>query len=346
MFDEKEYKAVFSKVTASDELHQKICNRIIEHNKPSGKLLILVALIGTFFLLACGMSFGGVSMLEGVFGINGRHKFDAESYYIYYEDGYRQTVQAAKGERQEVDMELAARDIVPHVFEVDKSISDGNCVITAQYCLIDRSTHSGAIYLKIENPPSYQISNSGKLLWMNESGQWYPYLNFHPIGWDYFVGNERIAYGATIEDVLYITYFFTCEESCTGMIIATDNNREQNISIDFPLNTSLKTINDADGRIIISPFAIKLDSASFGINFMSDQEVLLNYENEEEYIVCRIKGSTKVTGYQDDIEEINNTNGSFFMDTENTAQIIFFNRLVDVERIVSICINGEVIPIK
>ena len=346
MFDEKEYRAVFSKVTASEELLQKICNMKDDCSSPSRMLLILVAVIGAFFLLACGVSFSGTSMLDGIFGINGRHKFDAESYYIYYEDGYRQTVQAAKGERQEVDMELATREIVPHVFEVGQSISDGDCVITAEYCLIDRSTNSGAVYIKIENPPSYQVSNSGKLLWMNESGQWYPYLNFNPVGWDYFVGNERIVYGATTEEVLYITYFFTCEESCTGMTITTVHNQEQKISIDFPLKTRLKTISVADDRVVISPFAMKLDSASFGINFMSDQEVLLNYENEEEYLVCRIKGAAMVTGYQEDIEEINNTNGSFFMDTENSEQIIFFNRLVDVERIVSICINGEVILVK
>ena len=344
MFDEKEYKAVFSKVTASDELRHKVCNMMDEHSSLSRKLLILAAVICAFFLLACAMSFGGKNMLDGIFGINGRHKFDAESYYIYYEDGYRQTVQAAKGGRQEVDMELAAREIVPHVFEIGQSISDGDCVITAEYCLIDRSTNSGAVYIKIENPPSYQVSNSGKMLWINESGQWYPYLNFNPVGWDYFVGNERIVYGATTEEVLYITYFFTCEESCTGMTITTDHNQEQKILIDFPLKTKLKTISIAENRVVVSPFAMKLDSTSFGINFMSDQEVLLNYENEE-YLVCRIKGAEIVTGYQEDIEEINNTNGSFFLDAENTKQIIFFNRLVDVERIVSICINGKVIPI-
>lgn len=346
MFDEKDYKAVFSKVTASDELRQKVFNLMNERRIDSRKLVVLVAVIGTFFLLACGMSFGGISMLDGIFGINGRQNFDAENYYIYYEDGYQQSVQAAKGERLEVDMELAARDIVPHVFAVDQCISDGNCIITAQYCLIDRSTKTGAVYLKIENPPYYQVSNSGKLLWINESEQWYPYLNFNPIGWDYFVGNERIAYGATTEDVLYLTYFFTCEESCAGMTITTDNNQEQIISIDFPSKTKFKTVSSEDDSVVISPFAMKLDTATFGINFMSDQEVLLNYDNGETYLVCRIKGAAMTTSYHEDIEQVNNTNGSFFLNTENTEEVIFFNRVVDTEHIKSIHVNGEELQFK
>ncbi len=346
MFDEKDYQAVFSKVIASDELCQNIYNLTDERRTVSRKLVILVAVIGTFFLLACGMSFAGTSMLDSIFGINGRQKFDEESYYIYYEDGYRQSVQAAKGERQEVDMDLAARYIVSNVFSVDQSISDGNCVISAQYCLIDRSTKSGAVYLKIENPPSYQVSNSGKLLWTNESEQWYSYLNYNPVGWDYFVGNERIAHGATTEDILYLTYFFTCEESCSGMTIATDHHQEQKISIDFPSKTKLKTINSFDNRVVISPFAMKFDSASFGINYMSDQEVLLNYDNGETYLVCRIKGAATTTDYHEDVEQVNNTNGGFFLNTENTEEIIFFNRIVDTEHIQSIHINGEELPVK
>lgn len=337
MLNEKTFIATFSQVTAPEQLRTEIMNFQKSKKKHISKVAYFAAVISiVFFLLACANALEAGAMMEALFGKNGRESIEAERYVLQYENGRNQEVTVGSGNRTQLNTALAKDYIIPHVFEINRTIYDGDTAITVEYGIVDRACSIGAIYVKIDNPPLYRVTNRGQILWMNENNEYSPYLRSYPIGQEGFVGNEMIVEALTTDKTLYMTYLFTCESDCTGMVMQAGKMQlaQDIIQVDFPVKSEMTSLSLAEGRITLSPFGAKLDSEFFGMNFMTLDCVSIFYKNGEEYI---LQWEDKVGQHP----SVYNVNYTCFLDDENTEVVYFFNRVLDLNEVESVAVNGQ-----
>lgn len=363
MFRE-EYKAAFSRITAPEDTFNCVMHmaqgRSVRMKKGFRIMLVAVILITAMVLVGAYSGFvlyeKPQEMLEALMGINARSTYAPQEIEILYQSGDTQWMQNPGGIRTELDMELADKWIAPYIYQVGERLVDGDIVMTAEACLVDRATHTAALYLKLENSPKYEVTNRGQVWWLNENDEFYYYPKVELIGQEFFLSNFLIAEETTTENTLAVILMFTCDEGSEGMIL-TAGNSGKNVTIPFPEETDMKYLELADGKIVLSPFGAMLDSAYFGIQFWTCDIISILYKNGEEYLLHWEDPAWKK--YEEEPQEgtipydrerletreklkdpIYNCNFSVFLDEENTAVVYIFNRVLDLEEVKSVVING------
>lgn len=369
---ETEYKAAFAHVKAPENTVRRVMDMAEERNVWRKKRKFRIALVAAIVISAVvllGAYSGFVlyerpkEMLEALMGINGRSTYAAHEVVVLDENGYPIRIENPAGTRTELDMELAKKWIAPYIYQVGERIVDGDTILTAEACLIDRATHTAALYLKLENSPSYDVSSRGQVWWLNENNEFYYYPKVSMIGQDFFLSNYLIAEEMTTEDTLAVILMFTCDEGSEGMIL-TAGESGKNITIPFPEKTGMKYLELAEGKIVLSPFGAILDSGTFGIRFWTNDIISIRYKSGEEYLLhwedpawkqyeAAPQESVKIPYDEDRWETmenlkdpIYNSNFSVFLDEENSSVVFIFNRVLDLDEVKSVVINGMEYPVE
>lgn len=369
---ETEYKAAFAHVKAPENTVRCVMGKAEERNIWQRKRkfrIALVAAIVTSAMVLLGAYSGFVlyerpqEMLEALMGINGRSTYAPYENVILSPEGYPIRIENPAGSRTELDMKLAKKWIAPYIYQVGERIVDGDTVLTAEACLIDRATHTAALYLKLENSPSYDVSSRGQLWWLNENDEFYYYPKISLIGQDVFLSNFLIVEEMTTENTLAVILMFTCDEGSEGMIL-TAGESGKSITIPFPEETGMEYLELAEGKIVLSPFGAILDSGTFGIRFWTNDIVSIRYKSGEEYLLhwedpaWKQYESAPVVGekipFDEDRKEtwenlkdpIYNSNFSVFLEEENSSVVYIFNRVLDLDGVKSVVINGVEYPVE
>lgn len=367
---EQEYKAAFSRVAMPDNAREEIMalprKHVLRRKKYRSRLLLAAAIVaGAMALLGAYSGFvlyeRPQEMLEALMGINGRSSYGSYENVVLSPEGYPLRIENPSGNRTELDIDLARKWLAPYIYQVGERITDGQTVLTAEACLIDRATKTGALYLKLENSPKYDVSSKGQVWWLSEQEEFYYYPDISMIGQDTFFSSYFLAEDMTTEDTLAVVYLFTCGEESRGMILSAGDSKES-ITIPFPDETGMQYLEIGDGEIILSPFGALLDSGRLGIRFWTSDIVSIVYQSGEEYLLHWEDPAWKkyetepVQGQKIPYDEerqqtwenlkdpVYNSNFSVFLDEENTQLVYIFNRVLDLDEVKSVVINGIEYP--
>lgn len=336
MLNKSVYRESFRHVRTSDKVRNHVIQFAEKRPVPgrNARILLLAALIASLFLLTAFSfiqfkKYGNPGqMLEAILGENGRSTYSAQQVTTRYG-----TMQYGGGTRYELDMQLAEKYIAPNIYEVNQTIVSGEREFTVEACIVDKASLTGALYYRLENPPEYQISNRGAIYWMCDGPDLNPFLYIEMDGC-ITIGNHMVVEAMSTDTVLYGTYQFVVEEDCDWMRISLRDSQEQ-IIVPFPEDIQMQYIKLDDGGIILSPFGASIDAEKYGINFRTLDVISIHLANGEEY---ELQWEDQEGETPNRKESRYGCNVSFFTDSGNVVYI--FSRVLDIEHVRSIVING------
>lgn len=336
MFNKKVYQETFDHVRASEQIRNQIIQ--VEANKTvpvrKTRILFLAAVIASLFLLTAFSCIqfknynNPAQILEGIFGKNGRSSYSAQQVITQYGK-----MQYGGGTRYELDMQLAEKYIAPYIYEVNQTIVSEKQAFTVEACIVDKASLTGALYYRLENPPEYQISNRGAIYWMCDGPDLDPFLSVEMDACN-AIGNHLIVEAMTTENVLYGTYQFVIEKDCDWMRITLRDSQTQ-ITIPIPEETQMPYIELDDGGIVMSPFGAAIDAKKYGITFRTLDVISIYLADGEEYELQWEDQAAEAPNLK---ESRYGCNVSFFSDSGKVVYI--FSRVLDIEKVQSIVING------
>lgn len=300
--------------------------------KPRFRRSILIAVAATLLLLLAGCTIAYLlhypAMMETIFGTNGRSTYSSERVIGLYESG---------GERAELNSQLVEKYIEPFIFPVEGTIHDGNRTLTALSCIVDRTSCTAAVYLKLENPPEYTVYNSGQLFFQAEEAAnpaWY--IIPCPNGQPGIIGRMFIDASSTTENELYFILMFSCEPGYTNLELKVDGS-EDRITIPLPKDTAMPSLSMGASKIRITPFGMKLDASLWmpkdqpQYYNMQRTEMALQFRDGSEYLLS-------VTGASEDENYKGYTYGMAL--TLSCEEYVFiFNRVVELSEVTGFRIN-------
>lgn len=312
----------------------------------AGKFILIAAIIASMAITAfayVGFTRYGnpIEMLASFFG--NEQLYSSEGGVVENDD---YTVVQPTIERIPLDEEMAQRLAAPFIADVNKSISYDGYTLTVVAHQYDSVTACGVIYYTIENPAGiggYEVQYDGSIWWPDGSrtrvGNCY--------GEDYLLENEStdtklsIAhyYMRTPADTEnYLTVEFTSH--LRGEQMSSDEEKAfeercKPIKLSMDDGGGMLGMVFGDGTIRVSPIAIRIDvtKMEFLTKKVGDKQphsdqihnLIINYNDGSEYI---INGD-------------NLSNYAYACSSFDGSEIsLIFNRLVDVERIEFVQMNG------
>lgn len=305
---------------------------------PVKRSVLLAAAIAVFLLLAgctvaCIQNYG--PMLETILGTNNRATYHPDMISgVYYEPG---------GARTELDAELAEKYITPYIFSVNQSIPDEDRVLTAISCIVDRTSCSAAVYLKLENPPEYDVYNSGWLLFRSESTRDIWYIHPTAIGQRDVIGRCIIDDASTTDTELYFVFLFSCEPDCTALEICAGHSGNT-LRIELPETTDMPSISLENGDIQLTPWGIKFshplliqDDSPDSIG-RGNHELAIQFKDGSEYLLSRH------TNWGDE-DDFNGYTYGMALNMDLDSYVYVYNRVVELGEVAAIRINQHIYPV-
>lgn len=303
------------------------------HHMKKGFLLaaviaLLVLLVGCTIVILLQYP----AMMETIFGTNGRPKYAADFIQCMgYEPG---------GRREALNSALVKKYIDLHIFPVKGTLSDGQTTLTVQACIVDRTSCTGAVYMKLEKPPLYNIYNSGWLTFQTEEAEHGWYIHPKAIGQRDTLGRCVVDTTSTTDDTLFCVFLFSCEPTCTGLELQLGTQPEK-ILIPLPEKTDFPAIELAEGNIQITPFGMRISASLRNQDDLSGQLV----GNRREISIHFKDGSTyriMSTGYENTAEDYIGYTYGMALNTSMESYVYIFNRVVDTSQISAFQINDHV----
>lgn len=333
---EQEYRQVVSRLTLPEEKADQI-RKLTLTKRQSGfsKFRVVPLAAAALLLTACAaVFFDPAAMLEPIFGVNGRVSYEPDTVAHLYEPG---------GGRTELDEELAKRYIEPCVQMLEGTVADGNTTLTALSMLVDRSSCTAAVYLKLENPPAYSVYNSGWILFQEYENGWY----IHPkaIGQSNVIGRCFIDEKSTTDQILYCTLMFSLEPEGKTLELRL-GDRTEAIVIPLPEKTDIPAILLEGGDITLTPFGMRVktsvlrqeddDSGMKTPTPLAKRELALRFEDGSEYLILHLN-------YGD--EDYKGCTYAMALNPELESYVIVFNRVVDTDKVSALRINDRIYPV-
>lgn len=327
-----------------DDLLLNIASPKEKKRYPVTRILRIAAVAAVLLLLAgCAVVFflKDSGMMETIFGSNGRTTYAPDIVWRLYEPG---------GERTELDEKLAKKFIDPYVFPIEGTLKDGETTLTAVSCLVDRTSCTAALRLKLENPPEYEVYNSGRLLFKTARAEDSWYVHPRGIGQGDMIGRLFVDEASTTEKELYFVLIFSCEPSCTAVELSLGHEPDS-ITIPFPEETNLPSLILADGDIAISPWGMKVKAAILSQDTnLPDRKPGVQYHIREEdhprtEVAIRFKDGTEYLVAVDGLKEEDRFEGYTYgmaLNTKIEDRVFVFNRVVDIENVATFRVNEHV----
>lgn len=321
-----------------------------KHRPGIGKFILIAAIIASMTITA--FAYVGftryenpLEMLASFFGNEQLQSFEGQVVEKdYYGDSY--TIVQPAIERVPLDDELAQKLVAPYIADVNKSVSYDGYTLTVVAHQYDSVTACGVIYYTIENPAGisgYEVQYDGTIWWPGGSRTRVDNCN----GQDYLLANESTDTKLSIAHYYmrlptdtenYLTVGFTSH--LRGTMMSTDeekafDERCKPITLSMDDGGGMMGLVLGEGTIRVSPIAIRIDvtNMEFLARNTGDKQshtdqihnLIISYKNGSEYI---INGD-------------NISNYAYACSSSDGSEIsLIFNRLVDVENVECVQING------
>lgn len=219
-------------------------------------------------------------------------------------------------------------DLTPLVEGVGQSIHHGGFTLTAEANLYDTSTNCGILTYSIENPdglPEYEVQPNGQI--------YFPHGNLLAANQ---YGKSIILEEKCTDTRLSAAYYYQVSNPKTTDLIlrlslwvfGEAGGKSSPVSIVIPARNSegLETVSFDDGTAILSPFALQLDLSKLIEPYDYVKEITFLFDDGTEWT----------------IKDENTHDYIFAASYEDTTDSIYMlNRLVDVNSIAAIVIDGK-----
>lgn len=341
MLDKQKFKSTFDQVHASEELLTEVLNmtKHTEHTTHKPKRITRTLLIAALLICALTLSVtaaealtrqltgDSASILDSLFG-NGGEYANSGAIVEYDEDG-KLAVNIPAWSREPLDLEAAERLVAPYLYTLEENtVTVDGFTYTIHAVLYDSSTETAMIRWSVENPDGlgeYGIGQNGEFS-IREDSDMYAVAG----------GRDYIDTVYSTDTKLYISsYAVDWEEDlyCEfGRRYDWDKGKTKawcdTVKLIIPRDDrgGMQTVT-AEG-ITVSPVAVRFDSI-----FVDDlQECVITYTDGSEYIVFSEEQFVQNTTYA-------------MGDSDGSRSTYTFNRIVDVEQISAITVNGVQHPV-
>lgn len=269
------------------------------------------------------------AMLEAAFGING---YPGEEGNVYRpEDWAVNTQHIPSYQREDLDMALAEKLVAPCIYEVNESVTGNGYTVTVEAAVYDPVTDVGLLYYSIENAAGvtgYELQNDGEV-WWPEGG---------PVSLNY-PSETYIDTACTTDTKLCIVEYFVYGQKLQNAmrgetLCVTLQGAETAIEVPVSGRGGMKTAVFGNGAVRLSPIGVVLDGRM--MDMLTGRELLIGslvirYADGSEYVVAAPAAEA------DGPETMNYAYG--FTVEEGTLTFAL-NRIVDVEQVVSVVIDG------
>lgn len=305
--------------------------------------VLIISLLATTVFAAVGFLLfdNPIQMLDTLFGSHAGH--EAVDWGVSNNKG--DIVAEYHSDRTPID-ESVANQLAPEAEVIGRSITYAGHTLAVDANLYDAATKCGFVTYTIENPDGIRPYNvgptgevtfpGGELFTANQYGRsyiiqekctdtklcaTYYYRTMNPMDSDLEI---RICFWAAIDDL----------EGFWALPVDEKNKIELNDSPDaivIPAKTSseIHTAEFGNGAVLLSPFSVQLNVTQLlEDNFESIKELKFTFSDGTDYVV-----------------ENNNTINYLFnvADEAFTENALLLNRLVDVDHIAAVTVNGVVL---
>lgn len=342
MFDKQEFKNTFDRVHASEGLLTEVLNMTTKteyktHHSPKivRTMLIAAVLICALTVTAVAADaitrkFSGetTSVIEAFFGDSGDYANGGS--IVEYDDEGKLAINLPAWSREPLDMEAAERLIAPYLYTLEENtVTVDGFTYTIHAVLYDSATETAMIRWSVENPDGlgkYGIGRNGEFAIQEGSDM------FAVVG-----GRDYIDTVHSTDTKLYISSYAVdwqddlyCEFGrWYDWDKGTEKARFDTVKLLIPRDDFGGMPTVTGKNVIISPVAVRFEKAQV--------------DDLRECSIVYIDGST-YTLFSDEEFVQNTTYG--LGDTENNTATYTFNRIVDVDNVSAIMINGETFPVE
>ena len=332
MLDQKEYQSAFCHVRASDSTREQVLQMQRRFApKPIrriGRLVLIAAMIGAMLAISAVATPGypvmedSAQVIEYLFGENGRAHVEPQ---MWTEDKGEYGVHeywTPSVDRVPVDEEVAQRLVAPYLYEVGESFTYQDYTVTVVAYAIDTATRTGVMYYTVDYPQGFTGCNArydGELSVQNEKMP-----SCIQISREYLIPAE------TTETRIAVAAYLDIVHSGEGLHLRFYDDRKGGLKL--PLNMDAEPmahVTLADGQIIVSPIALKIEDSYFPPHDDVVDTLTLYFSDGSQYTALSEGQRNLVTAASNDVGEV------------EPYSVYGFNRIVDVEKLTAVEINGQ-----
>lgn len=345
MLDKKMYRETYSALHASSDTLTEVLNMTEKNNRTKKHILRPAIALAAALVLLSTTAFAYVGftqyehpgqMLSAFFGTN-NHSSGSEL------DGYDEDgdyYHSPAFEREDVN-EKVAEEISSDLSSAGTSIQYGGYTLTAEAVFYDAATRCGLFYFSLENPTGvtgYEVFDDGEL-WFNPES-----ISINVIlhsGEKYYIDEAQ-----TTSNKLYGCGYFVLssdeDDSQLNFLLWDYENKIKTESfVSLNAAQSMNTITLDGGNICISAISLVLSpelASQLGEKTVIIDDVTfvtLNYEDGSEYVVINKEEGSEWT-----------ENIAYALGFDNNGAVFLFNRLVDLDNVVSVTVNDTTYPVE
>lgn len=337
-------------VASSEKIKEATMSKLYtktDSNKRVHKVsrVILIAAIVALALSVSAFAYVGfvvyenpAFMLDAFFGENVESKSEG---VVEYDDNGGLTAAVPGWERVPVDAALADELISKYISAETATITWDEYTLSVEANLYDSHTQSGLLYYSIENPAGvsgYVVRGQNSIIFPEDStlpilclsGNW--------------TGADFIDAARSTDTKIYVCRYYIGSEGLAAeseqdldlgtlkLQVRSNIDREVlgSAEISYTNENGLAGLTLADGNIIVSPIAVRIYDSKLGYEMVNDiTSIVLNYNDGTEYVVIDNNNFTDNTTY------------GVLDSVSNPSRVTFtFNRIVDINSISSVTVNG------
>lgn len=340
MFDEKQFKETFDQVHASEELLTEVLEMTskTKHKSQAPKKIVRTMLIAA--ILVCALTLtaaaAGVitrklngdttSVIDGFFGENGAYA--SSEAIVKYDEWGKLAINMPAWSRETVDIEIAERLVAPYLFTLEENtVTKDGFTYTIHAILYDSHTKTYLVRWSVENPDGlgdFGLGVNGEFS-IKEGSEIYAVCGGRAYVDTVNSTDTKLyvsSFGVDWQDELYCEFGRWYDWDKGKMNAWMDTEKIILPREDFGGMQSVTV-----GNVTISPVAVHIED----VHVDSLQELVILYKDGGEYTVFS------------DEAFVNNTTYGLGGDKDATYT---FNRIVDVENISGIIVNGEIFPVE
>lgn len=342
MFDEKLFKDTFDQVHASDALLTEVLEMTTKSKQKqhTPKRVLRTLLIAAVLICALTVTvvaadtlakkFSGdtISVIEAFFGENG--KYVSGGNIVEYDEWGKLAINMPAWSREPLEMEVAERLVAPYLYTLEENtVTKGGFTYTIHAILYDSNTKTYMVRWSVENPDGlgdYGIGMNGEFFTKEGSD-----IIAVCGGRDYLdTANSTdtklylSSFGVDWQDELYCEFGRWYDWDQGKMEAWIDS---QKVILPRADRGGMPALRFNDGSITVSPVALRVD----GVHVDSLKECTICFKDGSEYVVCSDEAFVQNTTYG-------------LGDTDFVTYT--FNRIVDVENVSAIIVNGQNFPVE
>ena len=318
------------------ELETASIEATTKHGSMRRPLLIAAVISLLLLLVGCAVAYvvHNLAMIETIFGKNGRESYAVDMVRGMYEAG---------GERMELDQMHAGKYLDPYIIPVNETLTDGQTSLTVLSYLVDRTACTAAVYMKMENPPKYEVYNSGRILFKAKEIKDVWYIHPRIDGQSNVIGKIMIDEASTTDQDLFCIFMFSCEPELTELELYIGDHSDT-IMLRLPQRTKMPSVALEDGQIQITPLGMKVAAS---ILKQDDdmkhpernlREVAIQFKDGSEYLILR-------NDWWDSENDYSGYTYGMALNLAAESYVYIFNRIIEINNVAAFRVNDHIYKI-